>query len=207
MDLTNNNDITPKADKDLRRVVVVVVLLNLLYFGVEFAVATAIGSVSLFADSVDFLEDASVNLLIFTALTWGARRRSRVGMVLAGILLLPALAFVWALWSKFTHPVPPPPGPLTITGLGALAVNLACAFLLVRYRHHRGSLTRAAFLSARNDVLANIAIIGAGLLTLALPSVWPDVIVGLGIACLNVDAAREVWNAALSEHRAASDSS
>lgn len=33
---------------------------NLAYFGVEFAVATAIGSVSLFADSINFLENASV---------------------------------------------------------------------------------------------------------------------------------------------------
>jgi Co/Zn/Cd efflux system component len=72
--------------------------------------------------------------------------------------------------------------------------------LLVRFRHHKGSLTRAAFLSARNDALANIAIIGAGLLILAWPSVWPDVLVGLGIAYMNVGAAREVWTAARSEH-------
>jgi Co/Zn/Cd efflux system component len=196
---STNENIAPKVDKGLRRVVALVVLLNLVYFGVEFAAATAIGSLSLFADSVDFLEDASVNLLILTALTWSARRRARVGMVLSGILLLPAFAFLWALWSKFNHPVPPLPIPLTITGLGALAVNLACAFLLVRYRHHGGSLTRAAFLSARNDAFANIAIIGAGLLIWAWPSVWPDVIVGLAIAWMNVDAAREVWGAAQSE--------
>ena len=199
---SSTDDLTPNSDHDLRRVVAIVVLLNLTYFGVEFAVATAIGSVSLFADSVDFLEDASVNLLIFTALTWSAQRRARVGMVLAGILLLPALALVWALWNKFNHPIPPAPLPLTLTGLGALAVNLSCAFMLVRFRHHKGSLTRAAFLSARNDAFANIAIIGAGLLTLVLPSAWPDVLVGLGIACMNVDAAKEVWTAARSEHRA-----
>ena len=52
----------------LRRVVIVVAALNLAYFGVEFAVALAIGSVSLFADSIDFLEDASVNLLIALAI-------------------------------------------------------------------------------------------------------------------------------------------
>jgi Co/Zn/Cd efflux system component len=46
------------------------------YFGVEFAVAVAIGSVSLFADSIDFLEDASVNLLILAALGWSAPRRA-----------------------------------------------------------------------------------------------------------------------------------
>jgi Co/Zn/Cd efflux system component len=200
------DDVTPSREKDLHRVVAIVALLNLAYYGVEFAVALAIGSVSLFADSVDFLEDASVNLLIFTALTWSPTRRARVGMALAGILLLPAIAFIWALWSKFNHPVPPAPVPLTFTALGALAINLSCAFLLVRFRHHKGSLTHAAFLSARNDALANVAIIVAGLITVALPSVWPDVLVGLGIAYMNVDAAKEVWTAARSEHRAAIDS-
>ena len=47
----------PAIDRSLRRVVLAVALLNLGYFGVEFAVALAIGSVSLFADSIDFLED------------------------------------------------------------------------------------------------------------------------------------------------------
>lgn len=82
-------------------------------------------------------------------------------------------------------------------------INLFAAFLLARYRHHAGSLTRAAFLSARNDALANIAIIIAGLVTLRFSSVWPDVIVGLGIASVNLDAAREVWTAARDEHRLA----
>ena len=76
----------------LRRVVIIVALLNMAYFGVEFAVGLAIGSVSLFADSVDFLEDASVNLLIALALGWQPRNRARLGMVLAAILLAPAVA-------------------------------------------------------------------------------------------------------------------
>lgn len=88
------------GNADLRRIVVIVALLNLAYFGVEFTVARAIGSISLFADSVDFLEDASVNLLIGLALGWSATARARVGMGLAGILLVPALGFVWALWGK-----------------------------------------------------------------------------------------------------------
>ena len=74
-------------DPAIRRVVRLVALLNLSWFGVEFAVARAIGSVSLFADSIDFLEDASINLLIFAAIGWSAARRARVGMALAAILL------------------------------------------------------------------------------------------------------------------------
>ena len=190
------------SDPDLRRIVLIVAFLNLGYFGVEFAVALAIGSVSLFADSVDFLEDTSVNLLIVMALGWSMKARARVGMALAGILLIPALALVWALWSKFDAPIPPDPFSLSLTGGGALLVNLSCAYMLARFRHHSGSLTKAAFLSARNDAYANVAIIVAGFVTAYTLSVWPDVIVGIAIAALNIDAAREVWETAHEESKA-----
>lgn len=90
---------TSRPDNDtLRRVVQLVAILNLAYFGIEFTVAKAIGSVSLFADSIDFLEDASVNLLIVLAIGWTARNRARVGMTLAGVLLIPGLATLWTAW-------------------------------------------------------------------------------------------------------------
>jgi Co/Zn/Cd efflux system component len=192
------------ADAGLRRAVICVAGLNLAYFGVEFTVALTIGSVSLFADSIDFLEDASVNLLILLALGWAAAARARLGMVLAAILLAPGVATLWTAWSKFNDPVAPDAFALSGTGLGALAVNLTCAMLLARHRHAGGSLSKAAFLSARNDAFANLAIIAAGLVTAWLwRSAWPDLIVGLGIALMNDDAAREVWDAARKERRAA----
>ena len=70
----------------------------------------------------------------------------------------------------------------------------------VDIRHRSGSLSKAAFLSARNDALANVAIIAAGLLTAHTLSVWPDLVVGLGIEAINADAARQVWMAAKKEH-------
>src|SRR6476660_3980953 len=188
-----------ETDEGLRRVVARVALLNLAYFGVEFSVALAIGSVSLFAASIEIIEDTSVNFLILIALSWSARRRSHVGMVLAGILLIPGLATLWTAWDKLLLPVPPAPLPLSLTGAGAMAVNLTCALMLARYRSHGGSLTRAAFLSARNDVLENVAIIGAGLVTAYTLSVWPDLVIGLGIFFMNLDAAREVYAAARRE--------
>src|SRR6476659_10597171 len=130
-----------ETDESLRRVVARVALLNLAYFGVEFGVALAIGSVSLFADSIDFLEDTSVNFLILVALGWAAHRRARVGMVLAAILLVPGVATLWTAWQKFALPVPPEPVPLSLTGAGALVINLSCALMLARYRQHSGSLT------------------------------------------------------------------
>ena len=197
-----NMENVQRTDTAVRSTVALVALLNLGYFGVEFAVALTIGSVSLFADSIDFLEDAAVNGLILVALGWNARRRSIVGMVLAAILFAPAVATLWTAWQKLHLPVPPAPMPLTLTGLGALAINLYCAFRLARFRTHSGSLTRAAFLSARNDALANVAIIVAGLVTAATLSPWPDLIVGLGIFVLNLDASRQAYSAARNERRA-----
>src|SRR4029079_3239792 len=110
----------------LRSAIGLVALLNLAYFGIEFAVALSIGSVSLFADSIDFLEDASVNFLILLALGWSAAARSRVGGALAGILLLPGLATLWMAWHKFNVQIAPNALGLSLTGLGALVINLSC---------------------------------------------------------------------------------
>ena len=187
----------------LKHAVCFVAVANLAYFGIEFAVALNIGSVSLFADSIDFLEDAAVNLLILVALRWNAKARARLGVGLAGILLIPAVATAWTAWEKLMLPVAPAPLPMTVTGLGALAINLCCAVVLAKFRDHAGSLSRAAFLSARNDALANIAIMAAAGVAILYPSGWPDLVVGVGIAALNADAARAVFAAARAERLSA----
>src|SRR5690348_6728827 len=84
----------------LRLTVRNVAILNLSYFGIEFAVAMAIGSVALFADSVDFLEDGAINLLILAGLGFTATGRAKLGMVLAVIILVPGLATLWTAWEN-----------------------------------------------------------------------------------------------------------
>ena len=100
--------------------------LNLIYFGLEFAVALAIGSVSLFADSIDFLEDAAVSGLILMALGWSARSRALVGMAMAVILLVPGAATAWMAWQKFILPVPPPDGP-NAAKRSVISVTVICS--------------------------------------------------------------------------------
>lgn len=185
-----------------KKVVFLVALLNFAYFWVEYGVAIQIGSVSLFADSIDFLEDTAINILILVAIGWSAHRRSQVGFLLAGIILIPSISTLWMVWQKFIHPMAPDASLLTYTGLGALIINVSCAFLLVNFRKHTSSLVKAAFLSSRNDAFANIAIIASGLMTVYSASMWPDLVVGLGIFAMNLDAAKAVFKAAKQERAA-----
>nr|WDS95991.1 hypothetical protein mcr_00028 [Micrococcus sp.] len=193
----------PVLVRALKRTVLTVALLNLGYMEVELSVALAVGSVSLFADSVDFFEDFAVNLLIFLALGWSLQRRAALGKVMAVIILLPALAAGWMALVKFGDPEPPDPLALVVTAGGAVLVNLICTVLLSRFRHDGGSLTTAAFLAARNDVIANAAIIVMGLVTAWTLSGWPDLVLGVLIVVLNATAAMEVWETATEEQLAA----
>ena len=188
----------------LRRTVLVVALLNFGYFFVEAGVAWSIGSVSLFADSVDFLEDTAVNLLIFVAIGWPLAHRAKAGKAMAVIIMVPAAAALWQAVTKFSNPEAPDPLSLMLTAGGAVVVNTVCAALLLRHRDHGGSMSKAAWLAARNDVVVNLGIIAMGVLTLTLvPNGWPDLILGLGIVVLNFHAAKEVWEVAEEENLAA----
>ena len=191
------------ARRHLRRTVLVVASLNLGYFFVECTVALAIGSVSLLADSVDFLEDTAVNLLIFLALGWSLAARARIGKLMALIILAPAAAAVWQGVTKIGDPTAPDTLSLVLTAGGAVLVNSLAAWLLVGIRNHGGSLSRAAWLAARNDVVINLAIIVMAGVTALVGNGWPDIILGLVIVAINVHAAREVWEVAEEERLAA----
>ena len=200
--MTDSAATAPDPPTALRRAVLWVACLNLGYFGVEFFMAHLTGAVSLFADSIDFLEDAAVNGLVLLALGFSQRRRANVAMLLAGLLLVPSVFTLIAAWQAFGAQTAPNAKLLSAAGLGALLVNLWCAWLLARIRRQGGSLVSAAWLSARNDALANLAIIAAGLATWVQPSAWPDLVVGLAIFALNLDAAKSVYRAARQERQA-----
>ncbi|MGN7704809.1 cation transporter [Cellulosimicrobium sp. 22601] len=205
--MTDGQDARRAGDPDLvrllRRTVLLVAGLNLAYFVVELTVALAAGSVSLLADSVDFLEDTAINLLIAVALGFPLARRAVLGKVMALLILGPALFAAWEAVQRFGDPTAPHVVPLVLASLGAIVVNGVCAWLLVRVRHHGGSLSRAAFLSARNDVLVNVAVIAMGLVTAWTGSGWPDLVLGCGIILLAFHSAYEVWEVSEEERLAA----
>ena len=188
-----------KFFKSFKKVVLLVAVLNLLYFFIEFIAALNIRSVSLLADSIDFIEDASINFLIFFAVSLTLAKKAKVSIILSIIMLSPALTALWAIWQQVLYQEPPRPIELSLVAFGALIVNCLCTFILIRFKNFSGSLTRGAFLSARNDALANIAIILTGIITFFYPSIWPDIVVGIFIAYIRAESALEIFNKAMKE--------
>lgn len=182
-----------------RRIVAIVAGLNLLGFAGEIIIASIIGSASLFADAADFLEDFLINLLVLTALGWSVASRRKASVGLAGLILIPAVAaFGTAIWKIITG-TPPEAFTLSGTAIAAGLINLVCALLLLSLRNGGEALVRGAWLAARNDVLANILILAAGIVTIFWATIWPDVVVGIIIGVINLGAAKEVLEQARAE--------
>jgi Co/Zn/Cd efflux system component len=113
------------------------------------------------------------------------------------MLLAPGIATARTAYHKLVEPVMPDATLLSLSGMGVLAINRLTVF-----RTYGGSLTRAALLSARNDARANLAIVAAGFVVVAIRAAWPDLIVGPAISAMDADAAWEVLSAARVEHGA-----
>lgn len=120
--------------------------------------------------------------------------------MLAALILIPAVAAIVTVVAKIVNPVAPSPEGLTGIAVGALVVNVVCAILLMQLRGEGSSLATGAWLAARNDALANLLIIAAGLLTFVWETAWFDIVVGAIIAAINLSAAKEVWEASREEH-------
>lgn len=141
-----------------------------------------------------------VALLNLVAVAWPAHRRRKVGGILAALILIPAIAAIVVVVQKLLNPAAPSPEGLTATAAGALVVNVICALILMRLRDEGSSLTTGAWLAARNDALANVLIMLAGLLTFRWPTAWFDIAAGVVIAAVNITACKEVWEASREEH-------
>jgi len=185
----------------LKSIVARVAILNLSYFAIEFYFAQRFNSVALFSDSLDFLEDASVNILIFLSFSLAVIWRARLSYIFAFLLLLPGCSFLYNALQQISNPITPNGDGMSIVGLGALCVNVYCAIILNKFKEIKGGLAKAAYFSARNDAIANILIIIAGIVTFFWLSAIPDLIVGSMIFLMNADSARAILKAANREHK------
>lgn len=185
-----------------RRIVILALVVNAAMFGVEFTGGLLARSVSLFADSMDFLSDA-VNYAITLAVL-GLSARAKAGAALVKGLSLGAVG-VWVAgntaWT-LAHGTVPRADIMGGIGAVALAANAGVALALYRWRHGDANM-ESIWLCSRNDAIGNCAVLLAASGVWASGTYWPDLAVAVVLAWLPLSAAMRIVRRAAAELRAA----
>ena len=179
-----------------RRVLRVVLWINLGMFLAELAAGIVAHSTALLADSVDMLGDAIVYgfslYVIARAPLWQHRAALLKGLIMAGF----GLGIAAEVASKLARGLTPEAGIMWAVALAALVANGSVLVLLWRHRADDINM-RSAWLCSRNDVIANGGVLLAALGVARSGSAWPDILVGLAIAALFATSAAGVIREAL----------
>jgi Co/Zn/Cd efflux system component len=187
--------------EDYRVVRILLASLSFSYAAAELIIGWWIGSVSLLADSVQFLENGFLVLLSIAAIDRPVRLSAGTAGLLTGLIQARAVAALWFLYRKWNAPDPPDGTGLALTAIGALATNIVIVFALARIRISPGGIHAVAFTSARHGMFADAVIVAAGLAIMARASAWPDVVAGLAILILNASSSLDVFRAARGDLR------
>ena len=167
----------------LKLVLYAVFFINAGMFVVEFVSGLVANSSSLIADSLDMLGDAFVYGLSLFVLTKNHQIQARASVVKGVIMLILGAYVVWEVFYKITHPIVPTAELISIIGILALIANIICFVLLTRHKGENINL-KSAWTCSRNDLFGNTGVIGAGLLVGYFNSMWPDIIIAIGVATL-----------------------
>ncbi len=193
------SDACSELEKDLvtshgpkRRVLWIILVINLIMFFVEGISGWLAQSNALMADALDMLGDAAIYgfslLVIQLAPIW----RTRAGIIKAVIMSLFALGILCSAVYRIYYQAVPLATTMGIVGTLALITNLFCAYLLLRFRDGDVNM-RSAWLCSRNDVLANIGVLLAAGGVAWTDSNWPDLTVGVIIAGLILQSSFSIF--------------
>jgi len=191
------------AHLGVKRVLQVVLAINLVMFVAEFTAGLLSNSTALMADSVDMLGDALVYILSLYALQRSLRWRAGAAVAKGGIIAAFGIWVMIEAASKLVNGVTPAAGTMVLLGLIALVANLTCLALLYRFRHRDVNLS-STFECSRNDVIANTGVLLAAGGVYATGAAWPDILVGAVIAVLFFRSAIRVLRQAWPQFRSAS---
>lgn len=180
----------------------IVLAINAVMFVLEFASGLLAGSISLLADSLDMLGDATVYGFSLYAVAHGARQKAVSALLKGGIMAAFGLVVLAQAIHKALYPQPPVAEVIGGIGLLALLANGVCLALLWRHRGEDINMS-SVWLCSRNDIIANVSVLGAASMVWWLGSAWPDILVGVAIAALFLRSAMFVLRGAAAELRLA----
>src|SRR5262245_50337204 len=171
-----------------RRVLRVVVLINLGMFLAECTGGVLAHSTALLADSVDMLGDAIVYGFSLYVVGRGAVWQARGALLKGTIMAAFGAAVLAEVVVKAISGVVPVAQTIGIMGLLALIANAICLALLWSCRTDDVNMW-SAWRCSLNDVAGNAGVLLAAAGVSLTGRSWPDVVIGLVIAALFVTSA------------------
>lgn len=177
--------------RDQRRVLIIVMVINLVMFAAEFGGGVVARSSALMADSIDMLGDALVYALSLYALHRGSRWEAGAAIAKGAIILAFGVVVIFEIADKIVNGVPPSSGLMLMFGSAALVANIACLALLWRFRKLNVNMS-STFECSRNDVASNVGVLVAAGLVVVTGTAWPDIAIGAIIAIIFLRSAWKV---------------
>ena len=193
----------PKFDgmsQAYRRVLWIVIGINAVMFAVEMAAGIFAGSQALKADALDFLGDTLTYGISLYVIGMAVNVRATAALIKGFSLGAMGL---WVFGSTaYQVLILGVPNATVMGGIGflALAANLTCFLILMRFRNGDANV-RSVWLCTRNDVIGNVAVIGAAGAVLLTGSAWPDLVVAGFMAGLFLWSAVQIVRQAQQERR------
>jgi Co/Zn/Cd efflux system component len=188
------------ASPTYRRILWVALAVNLIMFAVEIGGGLAAQSVSLLADSLDFLGDAANYGLSLFVLGMALRWRARASLAKAASM---ATFGLWVAGTTIQHTlagtVPAAPA-MGAIGVVAFAANFSVAALLYRWREGDSNM-RSVWICTRNDAIGNLAVLAAAAGVFGSGAGWPDYLVAAIMSGLALWGAAHVMRHAVNELR------
>ena len=164
-----------------RRVLYLVLWINVAMFLVESVAGVMAHSTALLADSVDMLGDATVYGFSLYVIGRGVAWQARAAMVKGVIMAAFGVGVVAQVVVKVAQGLTPTVEVMSGVGVLALAANLLCLVFLSRRRGDDINM-RSAWICSRNDVIGSVGVLVAAGAVALTGSPWPDIAVGLAVA-------------------------
>ncbi len=167
-------------ERQQKRVLVLVLVINVATFIMMVGGALVSGSSSLLSGTLDNLGDAITYALSLAVVGASSAAKARVallkGILISGAAIAVAVQIGWHIVYPET-PLVEPMGLVAILNLGA---NSLCLWLLSPHRKSDVNM-ESVWECSRNDVFEGFAVIGAALTVWIFDSGWPDILVAIAL--------------------------
>lgn len=178
-----------------RRVLLIVLAINIATFAMMITAALYSGSSSLLSGSLDNLGDALTYLLSLAVVGAGLRAKATVAVVKGVLILGAAIAVAVQIGWRLAHPGVPIFEAMGLAAAINLAFNGLCLWLLTPYRF--GDVNMAsAWECSRNDIYEGFAVLMAAASVWMFGAGWPDLVIATVLLVMFLRSAWRVLRAA-----------